>query len=100
MAVLAQFIPEREVRAFGSRIIDKASRFSDLDLVIMGDERILYDTIADIREAFEESDIPYKVDILEWATINDNFRKIIDQRYVVLQTGTDSISICHIKEEV
>jgi type I restriction enzyme S subunit len=87
LSILARFIPDREVRAFGSRVNDKATRFSDLDLIIMGEDRLLYDTIADIRDAFEESDLPFKVDILEWSAINDNFRQIIDQRYIVIQSG-------------
>ncbi len=38
-----------------------------------------------LREAFSESDLVWKVDIVDWATTNESFRNIIQQQYVVIQ---------------
>ena len=35
--ILARHVPEREVRAFGSRVSGPAKKFSDLDLAVMGE---------------------------------------------------------------
>jgi uncharacterized protein len=63
--VLARRIPEREVRAFGSRVTGRAWRYSDLDLVVMGDAPLPELTLAHLRADFEESDLPFRVDVVE-----------------------------------
>lgn len=80
--ILKKNIPEYEIRAFGSRVTGKAKTYSDLDLVIMSpapiDKKILYTT----EEEFAESDLPFRVDILDWQTIPDSFQKIIAKKCV------------------
>lgn len=44
--ILARHVPEREVRAFGSRVTGRAWRYSDLDLVILGAEPLPALTLA------------------------------------------------------
>ena len=84
-AVLARHVPDREVRVFGSRITGNAKKFSDLDLVIMGDDPVEASVHADLAEDFRESDLPFKVDIIDWATTKEHFRRIIDREFVVIQ---------------
>ncbi|MEK6700520.1 MAG: nucleotidyltransferase domain-containing protein [Nitrospirota bacterium] len=85
--ILARHVPEREVRAFGSRVSGPAKKFSDLDLAVMGETSLSSSVLADLEEAFRESDLPFKVDVVEWATTKENFRRIIEQEYVVVQRG-------------
>ncbi len=85
--ILARHVPEREVRAFGSRVSGPAKKFSDLDLAVMGETSISSSILADLEEAFRESDLPFKVDVVEWATTKENFRRIIEREYVVVQRG-------------
>ncbi len=86
-AILARHVPEREVRAFGSRVSGPAKKFSDLDLAVMGEGPLPPSILADLEEDFRESDLPFKVDIVDWAGTKENFRKIIEQQYVVVQEG-------------
>lgn len=86
--ILKRFAPLYEVRAFGSRCNGKAKKYSDLDLAIVGSEKIDLKILADIKEAFEESNLPYRVDVLDWNVISDNFRKIIDEKYEVIHHGS------------
>ncbi len=76
-AIFRRHLPDREVVAFGSRVTGAAKRFSDLDLAIMGDQPIPAATLADLREEFDESNLPFKVDLVEWATTAELFRRII-----------------------
>ncbi|MDR1484401.1 MAG: nucleotidyltransferase domain-containing protein [Planctomycetaceae bacterium] len=61
-----------EVRAFGSRFKRTAKDYSDLDLVFVGKEKLGINRIGELREAFEESDLPYRVDVLDWNLISEN----------------------------
>jgi predicted nucleotidyltransferase len=65
------------VRAFGSRCNGKAQKSSNLDLAIVENEKIDSKLLIDIKDAFEESDLPYQIDVLDWHSVSNNFRKII-----------------------
>jgi predicted nucleotidyltransferase len=69
--ILARQVPGREVRAFGSRVTGRAWRYSDLDLVIMGAEPLPALTLARLRADFEDSDLPFRVDVLEERDLPD-----------------------------
>jgi len=86
---LSGAFPEREVRAFGSRVTGTASRFSDLDVVIMGDEPVAVLALAELREALTQSRLPFKVDIVLWSDCSERFRGIIRQDSVALSSSAD-----------
>jgi predicted nucleotidyltransferase len=83
-AILSRHLPERTVWAFGSRVKGTARPFSDLDLAVLGDEPLTLATRADLAEEFSESDLPFKVDIVDWVTTSERFRQIIRADYVAL----------------
>jgi len=85
LAILRAHVPAHEVWAFGSRARRCAKRYSDLDLVIVGLQPLSLDALAALNEAFAESDLPWKVDVVDWARIGDAFRQIIERDKVVLQ---------------
>ena len=67
--ILAEHVPACEVRAFGSRVTSSAKNYSDLDLAIVGVTALDRNTLARLKEAFEESDLPIRVDVLDWQGI-------------------------------
>ena len=83
--ILLRHVPDQVVRAFGSRVTGKAKKFSDLDLVVMGENPLSLSVVAALAEDFTESDLPFKVDVVDWATTKEAFREIIEKEYVVLQ---------------
>lgn len=83
--ILKAHAPECEVRAFGSRVKRTAKNYSDLDLVIVGRTKLPFQKLAALQTAFEESDLPYRIDVLDWHTISPEFQKIIEQGYEVIQ---------------
>lgn len=87
--ILRARVPDREVWAFGSRATRRAKPYSDLDLVVIGDSPLGLDTSAVLAEAFSESDLPWKVDIVDWATTSEAFRRIIESTKVVVQAGRE-----------
>jgi predicted nucleotidyltransferase len=62
---------------FGSRVKGTAKTLSDLDIVIK--ESIDPVLLSEVREAFEESHLPFKVDIVLWERMDKNFQDSIQQ---------------------
>jgi len=56
-----------------------------LDLVIVSTEPLPLALLAEVAEAFSESDLPWKVDLVDWATTSEVFRQRILAHKVVLQ---------------
>lgn len=83
--LLQRHLPEREVWVFGSRVKGSAKPFSDLDLAVLGSQPLTLSALADLADGFSESDLPFKVDIVDWATTSERFRKVIKDNHVVLQ---------------
>ena len=48
-------------------------------------EPLSLDALAVLNEAFAESDLPWKVDGVEWARMSDAFRRIVERDKVLLQ---------------
>ena len=87
--ILQEHVPELEVRAFGSRVSWTARETSDLDLALMTTQPLDLLCVAEMREAFDESDLPFRVDLVDWASTSKNFRKVIKREYVAIAEGKD-----------
>lgn len=83
--ILATHLPGREVWAFGSRTKGTAKPHSDLDLVVITEQPLSLQVQAALTEAFSESDLPWRVDVVDWATTSDAFRQLIASHKVVVQ---------------
>lgn len=83
--ILAEYIPDYEVRAFGSRVKWTAKDYSDLDLAVVGNKPLSFKQKGQLAEAFEESNLPIRVDVLDWQSISEGFRQVILEKYEVIQ---------------
>lgn len=83
--ILSMLVPGHEVWAFGSRAKGNAKPYSDLDLAIITGQPLTMAIKASLREAFSESDLPWQVDVVDWATASPEFRSIITAGGVVIQ---------------
>lgn len=75
--ILGKYIPDREVVVFGSRVKGTTKKSSDLDLCVMGKDRLSALTLSNLIEAFDEAPLPFKVDIVEWPALQKFFQDII-----------------------
>ena len=83
LALLARHLPNTTAWVYGSRVKWTARPESDLDLVVFAkpeQER----RVSDLREAFEESNLPFRVDLFVWDEVPEQFRKQIEAEHVVL----------------
>ena len=60
-------------------------RYSDLDLAVITDEPLPLDTRAALSKAFSESDLPWKVDVENWASVGESFQGGISIWKVAIQ---------------
>ena len=78
--ILNKYLPKDvKVWVFGSRAKWTTKKSSDLDLALEGKGQINYQTIIQLQCDFEESDLPYKVDLIDISTISEEFRKNIEK---------------------
>ncbi|HEV7997403.1 MAG TPA: nucleotidyltransferase domain-containing protein [Stellaceae bacterium] len=78
LSILAAHLPQGSMAwVFGSRASGRARPLSDLDLAIDAGRRLTLDEIAELAEAFTESDLPYRVDVVDWRGIDERFRQTI-----------------------
>ncbi|MGA9866210.1 MAG: nucleotidyltransferase domain-containing protein [Acetobacteraceae bacterium] len=89
--ILGHFLPHgARAFVFGSRAHGGARQYSDLDLAIEWKRPLGLDVTARIAEAFSESDLPYKVDIVELSTIEPEFRARIARDMVRLSLDREA----------
>jgi type I restriction enzyme S subunit len=73
---------------FGSRATGRARRYSDLDLAIDAGRQLTLDDIARLAEAFSDSHLPYRVDLVDWHDIDDRWRqKIVTERVALIEAA-------------
>ena len=88
-ALLRAHVPHTEVWAYGSRVTGSGHEASDLDLVLRNPQNLLEETsvLYDLKEAFIESNLPIRVDIMDWARIPESFHREVERAHVVVQEG-------------
>ncbi|GHV59453.1 hypothetical protein FACS1894103_2860 [Campylobacterota bacterium] len=82
--ILKQYVIDCEVWAFGSRYKGNNRKYSDIDLCIKGDGKLERRTIYKLADAFEESDLPYRVDIADYHSVSDKFRAVVESGHEVI----------------
>lgn len=68
--------------AYGSRVKQQAKQYSDLDICYQ--EPIPWSTLSHLKEDFENSNLPFKVDLIAWDWMDENFQKLIEKDLVLL----------------
>lgn len=89
--ILQKHVPQYAVWAFGSRAKWTAKQYSDLDLAIITDEPLPISVSAALADDFSESDLPWKVDLVDWAGTGESFRRIIERKKVVVKEARSGL---------
>jgi len=82
--------PEVEVWVYGSRVNGSAKPFSDIDLLLRAPQPTPRERLYLLENAFDDSPLPFRVDINDWHYISPEFRHVIQQRFETL-----SLAQCH-----
>ena len=75
--IIFKFLDPKKHQAFifGSRVSGRAKKFSDYDIGILGRKPVAFNILTEIEESLEESDIPYKVDVVDFSLVSPQFKK-------------------------
>ena len=67
---------EYSVFVFGSRAGNELKAYSDLDIGVLGEMSLPVDTLYKIKSLLNDSTIPYKVDLIDFRNVSDEFKRI------------------------
>ena len=73
-----------DIFAYGSRVKGQARPYSDLDLLIKAKQKLSIETLYKLKDAFEFSDLPFRVDVQDWYGMGESFKANIDSSLVKL----------------
>lgn len=74
MKILKTHVPAARVIAFGSRVRGTAKTYSDLDVCIDAKDPITFLKLDQLEESFAATDIPYKIDLVDFQAIDKSFQ--------------------------
>jgi len=83
LALFDSHLPNTKVWVYGSRIKGSARPSSDLDMVVFASPEQSTDVFL-LKEALDESDLPFRVDLFVWDEVPEQFRKNIAAEHCVL----------------
>ncbi len=82
--ILKKNVPLAKTMVFGSRIKGNAKPFSDLDIAIDNGQPLDIEILTQLKNDFSDSHLTIKVDIVDWHTIDENFKTVITHKYLWL----------------
>ena len=88
LALLERYLPGTTAWAYGSRVTGTSRPQSDLDLVVFTTPA-QSGQVGALREAFEESNLPFRVDLFVWNEVPESFRRGIESEHAALTPTYD-----------
>jgi len=89
LALLHRYLPGVTIWAYGSRVKGSARPNSDLDLVVFTTPT-QRSQVAELKDALDESNLPFRVDLHAWDDIPERFHDVIRNDYLVLSNASSS----------
>ena len=83
--IIFRFLDPHVYRAFifGSRATNDGRKYSDIDIGIEG-KPLSGSTLVKIQSAFEDSDLPFTVDVVDFTSVSDKFREVAKRQIITL----------------
>ena len=69
-----------KVWVFGSRANWTTKDSSDLDIALEGEGKLSHKLLGQLEDAFEDSSLPYTVDVVDLNRIGDSFKRIVESQ--------------------
>ena len=84
--LLHEYVPSAEVWCYGSRVNGESHEASDLDLVLRNRPALKKScwNIASLKAGFTESNLPFLVDVMDWARLPESFHAEIEQHHLLI----------------
>lgn len=80
--------------AFGSRVHGQRLKpTSDLDICLKGEGPLPSKMLREVRNAFDVSDLPMRVDVVDWFDLGADFQKTIASDLMLLSTNVTTAGL-------
>ena len=89
LALLNRHLPDTAVWACGGRVKGTSRPASDLDLVVFARPEQSA-RVAELRDAFEESNLPFRVDLFVWDEAPESFHEMVERDCTEVAQGSSS----------
>lgn len=86
IAVISALFPNAHIYLFGSRARNTHSQWSDIDIALKEDQKISRYAIAEAVSMLEASNMPYKIDVVDFNSVTDDMRQSIQDEGVLLNS--------------
>ena len=83
IAVLSALFPDTEIYLFGSRARSTQSPRSDIDIALKQNQQISRYAIGEAVSMFEASNIPYRIEIVDFNSVSNDMQKSILQEGII-----------------
>ena len=82
LQILSRYLDLGEYRIFffGSRVSGKSAVNSDIDVGIEGAKPLPFGVLSDIQDEIEELPVLYKIDVVDFANANENFKAVAKEQ--------------------
>lgn len=80
-AMVSAVLRRKDAQAFLFGSATRKPRFRDCDIGLTG--RIDKDEVRRLKEVFEESDLPYKVDVVDFNRVSETFKRNVLARPII-----------------
>ncbi len=87
--IILSLIDNEKVSVFlyGSRATGQEEHGSDIDIGLWSTEKIDKSILRKINEAIEESIVPYRVDVVDFTNVDENFKKTALKKIEIWNKG-------------
>ena len=82
-----------KVWVFGSRANWTTKDSSDLDIALEGENKLSHKLLGALKDTFEDSTLPYTVDVVDLHAVSHDFKKIVEEQRVALPSVRASESV-------
>ncbi|MCQ2102226.1 MAG: nucleotidyltransferase domain-containing protein [Fibrobacter sp.] len=89
--ILALHFEGLEVWAHGARVTGvDLTPSTELELVVIAESPLSFEVMTTAEKAFVDSDLPFRVDIMDWAKLPESLQKQIKKEHDVVQSVEES----------
>ena len=82
--ILLELVPHNAAWVFGSRAGGNPKPHSDLDIVLIDPPNVGESTKSALKQKFEESNLPFRIDVVFWNSLNKSFQRIVQDCHIPL----------------
>ncbi|MCB9492722.1 MAG: nucleotidyltransferase domain-containing protein [Epsilonproteobacteria bacterium] len=81
--VLSALFPDAKIYLYGSRAKGTHREWSDIDLALDAGKKLERVDVGEARDMFQESNIPYKISVVDFNGVSQDFKQEIGETKVV-----------------